>query len=127
MMIVSLNSFGQTYPHREILNNGDTVWVFSKEQTLRAVNLILERNAFATKIDSLELDLSRCELGSLKKDTIISFNNQKIDLYSNFINTQLKTNAKLENKLNRADLRAKWTGRVVLIGLGIIGAVMFLK
>ena len=113
MMIVSLNSLGQTYPHREILLNGDTTWVFSKAQTLQLVNITLERNAFKEISDSLKLDLERCEFSSFKKDTLISQNNQKINLYSDFINQSLK--------------RAKRTSGIVLIGLGIILAVMVLK
>ena len=127
MMIVSLNSLGQTYPHREILLNGDTTWVFSKAQTLQLVNITLERNAFKEISDSLKLDLERCEFSSFKKDTLISQNNQKINLYSDFINQSLKAQTDLERKLNKADKRAKRTSRIVLIGLGMIVAVMVLK
>ena len=70
-MIISLSTYAQNYPKRIVLGN-DTVWVFSREQTLKLVNIAVQRNYYQELSDSLKLDLSRCEFKVHKQDTMIS-------------------------------------------------------
>ena len=106
MMIVSLTSYGQNYPRKAIID-GVPVWIFTPEQTLRMVEITLERNAFQEINDSLKLDLSRCEFTSQKKTEEIGLLNQKSTLYADFIEHQIKKNNELTNAQTKTSRQLK--------------------
>lgn len=126
MMIVSANSLGQNYPRKTVLGN-DTVWVFSKEQTLRLVQITLERNAFLELNDSLKLDLSRCELTSNKKTEEIGLLKQKETLYADFIDVQIKRNHEITREQTKVKRQFKVYRNITLVFSGAILTIFLLK
>lgn len=126
MMIVSLSSLGQSYPKKVVLNN-DTVWVFSPAQTLKMVEITLERNSLLDLKDSLQLDLSRCEFGSLKKTEQIGLLSQKNVLFSDYMVSQIQKTKDLENLQRKTSNQFKLYKGLTLVVGGAILTLFLLK
>jgi len=126
MMIISLSTYAQNYPKRIVLGN-DTVWVFSREQTLKLVNIAVQRNYYQELSDSLKLDLSRCEFKVNKQDTMISLLTDKNNLYSSYILQQVDIVKKLETKQDKTRKQIKIYKNITLISVGVLTGLYIYK
>lgn len=116
----SLSQPSERYP-RPVLIEGDTLWLFKPSQVLQVIGITLERNALREVKDSLELDLSRCEMGSAKKTEVIHLQDQKIGLFTDYIDQQREINKKLENQQARIERRTKVFKNFNLVFFGLLG------
>ncbi len=126
MIVLSATSYAQNYPKKVILNN-DTVWVFTPEQTLRLVEITLERNAFQELNDSLKLDLSRCEFTSGKKSEEINLLNQKNTIFIDFMDAQRRDTQRISKELNKNRRNFKIYRNLTLVFSGAVLTVFLLR
>lgn len=116
----SLSQPSEKYP-RPVLIEGDTLWLFKPSQVLQVIGITLERNALRDIKDSLQLDLSRCEMGSAKKTEVITLQDQKIGLFTDYIDQQRQINNKLENQQARIERKTKIFKNFNLVFFGLLG------
>jgi len=128
MIAVSGKSYSQfsenpeSFP-KKVLIEGKAYWALTPDQALKVVDLALERNFLLEKNDSLSLDLSRCEMGSAKKSEVIYLQDQKIDLFTGYIDQQREINKKLENQQARTDRRSRNFKNFNLVLFGLVGGI----
>jgi len=101
--------------------------VFSREQTLKLVNIAVQRNYYQELSDSLKLDLSRCEFKVNKQDTMISLLTDKNNLYSSYILQQVDIVKKLETKQDKTRKQIKIYKNITLISVGVLTGLYIYK
>lgn len=122
-----ITKYLRTELSKRIVLGNDTVWVFSREQTLKLVNIAVQRNYYQELSDSLKLDLSRCEFKVNKQDTMISLLTDKNNLYSSYILQQVDIVKKLETKQDKTRKQIKIYKNITLISVGVLTGLYIYK